>query len=247
MARKKKLPEPPSKAYLISFGDTMTALLAFFIVLNSLAQEQTGAKLHAGTGSFIRAFQGKGGAGSPGNKTVSQAFQMPKASAVYVIPDEGEASTDIPTGTDDTEESERIINRQEEEFQRFIQEVSRRHDMEKLPDLTGDVNFDVFGVMPLEPPFMSEELKQIALDSAPMFRRPGHTIRLTVWARMPSQKAWMRAVRQAEALRQEIRELLGPAADRYAIEATGQPWISETAKRPAVSLVISREGPGRER
>lgn len=225
----------------------MTALLAFFIVLNSLAQEQTGAKLHAGTGSFIRAFQGKGGAGSPGNKTVSQAFQMPKASAVYVIPDEGEASTDIPTGTDDTEESERIINRQEEEFQRFIQEVSRRHDMEKLPDLTGDVNFDVFGVMPLEPPFMSEELKQIALDSAPMFRRPGHTIQLTVWARMPSQKAWMRAVRQAEALRQEIRELLGPSADLYAIEATGQPWISETAKRPAVSLVISREGPGRER
>ena len=52
MARKKKLPEPPSKAYLISFGDTMTALLAFFIVLNSLAQEQTGAKLHAGTGSL---------------------------------------------------------------------------------------------------------------------------------------------------------------------------------------------------
>lgn len=245
MARKKKLPEPPSKAYLISFGDTMTALLAFFIVLNSLAQEQTGAKLHAGTGSFIRAFQGKGGAGSPGNKTVSQAFQMPKATAEWVIPDESEASTDIPTGPDETEESERVINRQEEDFQRFIQEVKRRHDMQKLPDLTGDVNFDVFGVLPLEGPFMPEELRQIVLDSAPLFRRRGHSIQLTVWARMPSQKAWQRAVDQAEALRQEIRDVLGPSADRYPIEATGQPWISETAKRPAVSLVISREGPGR--
>ncbi|MCA9059275.1 MAG: hypothetical protein KDA85_12285, partial [Planctomycetaceae bacterium] len=29
----------PSQAYLLSFGDTMTALLAFFIVLNSLAKE----------------------------------------------------------------------------------------------------------------------------------------------------------------------------------------------------------------
>ena len=35
--RKKIAPTGASNAYLISFGDTMTALLAFFIVLNSLA------------------------------------------------------------------------------------------------------------------------------------------------------------------------------------------------------------------
>ena len=37
MARcKENCPSGPNNAYLISFGDTMTALLAFFIVLNSL-------------------------------------------------------------------------------------------------------------------------------------------------------------------------------------------------------------------
>ena len=52
MARKQKAPGAgPNMAYLMSFGDTMTTLLAFFIVLNSLAKEQTGAKLYAGTGS----------------------------------------------------------------------------------------------------------------------------------------------------------------------------------------------------
>ena len=61
MAKKKKLePSVPSKAYLVSFGDTMTALLAFFIVLNSLAKEQTGANMYSGTGSFVSAFSNSG-------------------------------------------------------------------------------------------------------------------------------------------------------------------------------------------
>ena len=55
MAKKqKRVPSGPSNAYLVSFGDTMTALLAFFIVLNSLATEQTGANLYSGTGSFVQ-------------------------------------------------------------------------------------------------------------------------------------------------------------------------------------------------
>ena len=55
MPRKKTPISKPSKAYLISFGDTMTALLAFFIVLNAFAKEQTGANMYAGTGSFMSA------------------------------------------------------------------------------------------------------------------------------------------------------------------------------------------------
>lgn len=246
MARKKKIPEPPSKAYLISFGDTMTALLAFFIVLNSLAQEQTGANLHAGTGSFIRAFKGKGGAGTPGNNTVSKSFQMPEPGPRYVIPTEGEESTSIPTGTDDIEQFERVINREEEDFQRFIQEVKRLHEAARLPDITGQVTFDVFGSLPVNPPYMNAELKQIVLDSAPMFRRRGHSVQLTVWAQMPSINAWKRSVQQANGLRKEIRKLLGPNARSYSIEATGQPWISKSERRPGASLVISRLGASSE-
>lgn len=236
-----KLPDPPSKAYLISFGDTMTALLAFFIVLNSLATEQTGANLHAGTGSFVQAFAGKSGSGAPGNGTVSQGFQMPEAKPTYVIPAEGdEESTGMPTGTDDTDQHERVLNRQEEDFQRFIQEIKRLHTAEELPKINGEVTFDVFGVLPSQPPFMNAEFRQIIIDSAPAVRRPGHALQLIVWARMPSESAWRRAIQQAEGLRKEVRELLGPAADRFPIEATGQPWISQSARRPGASVVIQR-------
>ena len=52
MAKCKNCPSGPNNSYLISYGDTMTALLAFFIILVTLAEEQTGANLHAGDGIF---------------------------------------------------------------------------------------------------------------------------------------------------------------------------------------------------
>ena len=75
MAKKQK-PEMdgPSNAYLMSFGDTMTTLLAFFIVLNSLAAEQTGANLHSGTGSFIQTTRSMGLAGTFKGKRAVQRW-----------------------------------------------------------------------------------------------------------------------------------------------------------------------------
>ena len=71
MSRKQKPPpSKPSKAYLVSFGDTMTALLAFFIVLNSFAKDQTGANMHSGTGSFVNAMSTSGLPGHyPGDRS----------------------------------------------------------------------------------------------------------------------------------------------------------------------------------
>ena len=57
MARKKEPDKGPSQAYLISFGDTMTTLLAFFIVLCSMAEDQTGANLYSGNGLVPRRCQ----------------------------------------------------------------------------------------------------------------------------------------------------------------------------------------------
>ena len=86
MARKPKPPDkPPSKAYLVSFGDTMTTLLAFFIVLNSLADEQTGANLHAGTGSFIQALE-SGGLGGGTMAKSRRAFQQGEAAPKFIPP-----------------------------------------------------------------------------------------------------------------------------------------------------------------
>ena len=71
MAKKIKPPdELPSKAWLMSFGDTMTTLLAFFLVLCSMAENQTGMNLYVGTGSFISSLESGGLSGVfPGDKS----------------------------------------------------------------------------------------------------------------------------------------------------------------------------------
>ena len=84
MARcKESCPSEPNNAYLISFGDTMTALLAFFIVLNSLAEEQSGANLHAGTGSFMKTVDKFGLAGKVNSDLSAQAFQQDAIAPKY--------------------------------------------------------------------------------------------------------------------------------------------------------------------
>ena len=89
MPRQKKCPpKGASKAYLVSFGGTMTALLAFFIVLNSLSEDQSGGDLNTGTGSFVQALDGFGlPSHFQGNRS-AQAFQGDERSPQYLIPGE---------------------------------------------------------------------------------------------------------------------------------------------------------------
>lgn len=83
MARQEKPEDPgPSKLYLLSFGDTMTTLLAFFIILCSMADDQSGANLYSGTGSFVNAFDGAGGAGKFSTATSNRAVELDHASPV---------------------------------------------------------------------------------------------------------------------------------------------------------------------
>lgn len=60
---KKKHPKEPKKgapAYMVSFGDMMTLILCFFILLVSLASEQNFGLLAKGVGSFIVAVESHG-------------------------------------------------------------------------------------------------------------------------------------------------------------------------------------------
>ena len=87
MAKKPKAPDSgPSNAYLLSFGDTMTALLAFFIVLNSLAEEQSGANLYAGSGSFVQTTASFRAPGSATGDTQKTAVPLKAPSPLYMVP-----------------------------------------------------------------------------------------------------------------------------------------------------------------
>jgi chemotaxis protein MotB len=60
---KKKPPKEPRKgapAYMVSFGDMMTLILCFFILLVSMATEQNYGLLAKGVGSFIVAIESHG-------------------------------------------------------------------------------------------------------------------------------------------------------------------------------------------
>jgi outer membrane protein OmpA-like peptidoglycan-associated protein len=61
----KKVPQPEEKPemvalWVISFTDMVTLMLAFFVMLQTLAKEKSGVLFKAGQGSFIRAIDGFG-------------------------------------------------------------------------------------------------------------------------------------------------------------------------------------------
>ncbi len=256
MAKKKcKCPPPgPNMAYMISFGDTMTALLAFFIVLNSMAETQNGANLHAGTGSFVSSTSSFGLPGLFMTGRSKQAFQHRYQSPHYVVPSpDGETKPGATSGPDEDGDSRRILNYQLEQFQNFLHEMERSHSMKQETDIDGEMNVDVLGSLPHEGRLMNRDIEAAVKGTAPMLRRPDVEVEITVWCTMPSKVAWTRAVRQAAQIRQEVIELLHLPPDQQArLSALARPWLwtglrqdrkkypdkDTIVKRPALSVTV---------
>ncbi len=246
MARDKKAPSSgPNNGYLISFGDTMTALLAFFIVLNSLAEDQTGANLYRGTGSFVIALDSMGLPGIFNRSKSAQAVQMSEWGPLYVTPNESEDQDDQrPGGSDEDNDRRRVVDYELEAFQRFLNELGRVHEMRALPDVIGEVAFDHMTPLPARGPLLGEELKESVRQAAPVLQRPGYTVEVVVWATSPGADAWKRAASNAAQLKEELVQFLqldGTAAAK--IRSSGRPWISSTVARPSASILLRREEP----
>ncbi|MBX3436555.1 MAG: hypothetical protein KF861_03625 [Planctomycetaceae bacterium] len=241
MAGKCKCPLPgPNMGYLVSFGDTMTALLAFFIVLNSLAEEQTGANLHAGTGSFVNALNSFGVPGIFPSKLSSQIFQMDQPGPVYVVGEDSEESTMQSTGPDNTEDRQRIVDWEQEDFERFLIEIDRWNELTPQPTVDGEVSFDLFAFLGQSGRIAPDDFFTAARQLAPLMRSNEYELEIVVWATTPTATAWKRALEQAAAIRQEAVDylMLGDRASR--VTASAKPWGSSTDKRPTVSIVARR-------
>lgn len=246
MGKRCKCPAPgPNNGYLISFGDTMTALLAFFIVLNSLAEEQTGANLHAGTGSFIRVGETLGLSGITDGNRSRMPFQFDTASPLYFVADpDNRIPEKDASGPDDIDDAIRVIDREQEQFHRFLDELKRLTPPRRESTLAGEVAFDVLGKLPANGSPMTEDVRKAIAEIGVMLRKTDYSLQITVWATTPSQSAWTRAVRQAAELRDEtIRMLRLTPAQQARLSACGRSWISSDIKRPAVSLNLRRLSP----
>ena len=241
MARKSSPPPSgPSNAYLISFGDTMTALLAFFIVLNSLAEEQSGANLHRGTGSFVQALQTYGLPGFFSGEKSPQSVQLQEWGPLYITPSESDADGKGGDGDDDTDRR-RVVDFELESFHRFLHELERLHEATPLPDVLAEANFDDLERVPADPPLLGAGLRETLRQLAPQMRRPETRIEIIVWTTTPAPSAWERAVRQSTQLRDEaIRFLQLDAAAATRVTASARTWISSTVTRPGASIVLRR-------
>lgn len=242
MPKKKKIDSGPGKAYLLSFSDTMTALCAFFIVLNSLAKEQTGANLHAGTGSFTRSLQSFGVPGiAPGDES-ARAAPMPETSPLYVVPDD-ENSPPEPNGTgpDENADQLRVIDREVEDFERFLNEMGRFASVTPEAQNQGEITFDVFNRISEQPPYLNGTLVNAFKQVVPLISQSAYEMEIVVWATTPSKTAWARATKQATGLRSEFVTKAGLSDEaRSRTAAVGRPWLFSDVKRPVLSIVVRR-------
>ena len=242
MSNRKKLePSVPSKAYLVSFGDTMTALLAFFIVLNSLAKEQTGANMHSGTGSFVNAFSA---AGQPGHLTGSRSadvIQQASQKPIYALAENLDKNDDQNVGPDDTDEKQRVIDRDKEQFQKFLTELEQQLDLRNLPKIEDQVVFDSFERPDPETGKLSMHAVKLISQAVTKLREPDVTMEIVLWADMPRGSSLKRKLDESVKLRREVEtKFWMKSSQRSRIRYRVKPWLFADAKRPYLSVILGK-------
>ena len=243
MAKKKKAPDDgPSNAYLMSFGDTMTTLLAFFIVLNSLAEEQTGANLHSGTGSFIKAMKSMGLAGSFAGKRTARSVSLAASNPLYVTDDEDPQAGSPALGPDDNPNSLRVIDREADQLERFLERMDERYTLQPVDETSAEVVLDFFNPLAAEGELLVGPYRDAAMELASRAYNDNFRIEFTVWATTPADSARRRAADQAQRIQLEfIKALSLPPTHWERLSATSRCWFDSEAKRPVLSVTVRKK------
>jgi flagellar motor protein MotB len=248
MARKlKPPPEKPSKAYLVSFGDTMTALLAFFIVLNSFSKEQTGANMYSGTGSFMNTSKNIGlPGGSLGDRSRLTA-QKKAPSPIYAVANDKENSDSVKRdGPDSDPDDKRIIDRQTENFKRFLANIDKSFSLEETPPTKSQIVLDSFENLnkpkkgePYRP--LGKSAIRIAAEAIMKLGSDDFKLEVIVWSNMPGEKPMLRTMDKAIGVQEQIDAMftLTPQ-QRSRLHVSSKPWLFADAIRPRLSFAISR-------
>lgn len=220
----------------------MTTLLAFFIVLCSLADDQTGANLYRGTGSFVRALDSAGLQVPVENATSSNAIVRDDTAPFYLPEDtKGLEASQRATGPDDESNQLRIIERNTEVYKRFLNELGRFSSIDQLPEISGEIVIDVMSRYPRKPPYLRGEYKRAFLRVAPLLRRESHRVEFVVWSKMPSPTAWQTASETAEQFYTEMLKLTGDKEGQsQRLIVVAKTWPFSDVKRPYASLIVQK-------
>ncbi len=244
MPRERKPPSKPNMGYLVSFGDTMTALLAFFIVLNSLAHEQTGANMYSGTSSFSAAFKNLASPGPMQSDRSEQVVNRTAPSPLFCVDDPGakNKSTEGDIGPDHEDSSERIVDRQQDNFKRFLGELDYRFSLEREQPVSSQVVFDSFQTARGPTIELDENSIRLAAQSIPMLRSQEYSLEVIVWANNPGPFAMQEAFGRAESVRAQIMKLFNISnTQKHQIRFSAKPWLFADAQRPTLSFVLAKK------
>ena len=241
MGKPKPEEPPPSKAYLVSFGDTMTALLAFFIVLLSLADDQSGMNLYTGTGSFVKATDGIGLPGAFSGNTSRKAVQQQAISPLYLADDLEEGEPDPKATGPDEDNGQRSIDREVEVFKRFLNEMDRMSKVKSLPETDGQVVFDIFNKFNKEAPWLRTPHIESIKRALPVLRKENYRVELIVWAAKPGELDWTRAIDKSIGIVNEVSAFARlDKTRRSRLVGLGKPWKYADVRRPVMSIVVRK-------
>ncbi len=231
-----------TNAWMMSYADMATTLLAMFIVLSTLGKDQTGLNLYNGTGSFAHSLENFGIPGLFPNS--SRVIQFDAKSPIYLDPTLEDEKGLYAGGADAENRRTRIIDAEEERLQRFMQEMERQLEVEKLPRSAGEAALDFYAALNKAPPYLPNKYSESLGQVLPLLERDNYRVYVIVWATMPSNSAWNLAAVQAQRAADEIASTahLGAQA-RSRLIALGQPWRYTNVRRPVLSIIISKLDP----
>lgn len=240
---------PDANAWMMSYADMATILLAMFIVLSTFAQDQSGISLYYGTGSFRAAVTSFGLPGLTSNS--SQVVPLKAPGPQHTLPSQGaDAAGPSPHNARDLERgsgssgsaSPRIIDAEEENFQNFLKDMDRNFPTAKQPRSGRQTSLDFFDKPEKAPPYLTDsQREQIAPLLALVRRSNNYRMQLIIWAGTPRDTAIARSANQAADIVADLAANAGLDADaRKRFIAVGQSWPYSDVQRPAMSVVVTR-------
>jgi hypothetical protein len=242
---------PDSLAWMMSYADMATILLAMFIVLSTFAKDQTGISLYYGTGSFRAAVTSFGLPGLMSNSSEVVSLQAPGTQHTLSNTESSEPDrepqsarqkeNDNATGKGDTDSPQRVIDAEEENFQRFIGEMDRHFRTAKLPRTSGQTSLDFYDKISSAAPYVTDAQREQIAPLLPLLKRSGYRLQVIVWAGIPRDTATTRAAEEAVNVVEELAAEAGlDAAARRKLVAIGQSWPYRDVARPVMSVVVTR-------
>ena len=167
---------------------------------------------------------------------VSKAAPAP----IYAIPN-NDPNAKKGKGPDETNDNKTIIDRESEDFQRFLNEMERKFSLEASPAIREQIVMDCWTKLKDKGGPFNKNALQMALEAVAQLQSPDAEVEIIFWASMPSAKMLEKTAKTAVRASKQFDSLFKlPLETRNRIRFASKPWLFSDAKRPIVSFVVTR-------